>query len=332
LLDVRSPGEFQHGHWPAAHNLPLFSDEERAEVGTLYKRSSPDEALLRGLELVGPKMRMLIEESRLIAEGKEISLHCWRGGQRSQSVAWLLEKGGAKVQVIEGGYKALRAYGREQLQEMPLDLLILGGPTGSGKTKILQAMAAKGSHFIDLEGLAHHKGSSFGALGEVPQPTVEQFENDLFAAFLRSDTAGQPLWLENESRSIGRVYIPEELWRRMLTSPVIRLEMPMDWRIEQLVADYALFPKEDLKGAFTRISKRLGGQHVQAAHRAIDQGNFADAAVIALHYYDKAYQMSLQKNEQKIVFQFKPQTGDIDKIATELLNWHTHYLASPKNN
>jgi tRNA 2-selenouridine synthase len=308
----------------------LFTDAERAEVGTLYKENGPDEALLRGLEFVGPKMRSLIEESRRLAADQKIILHCWRGGQRSQSVAWLLEKGGAQVQVIEGGYKALRNYGRRLLKEKPLELLMLGGPTGSGKTKVLQQITAQGGHFVDLEELAHHKGSSFGALGEKHQPSVEQFENKIFATFLSLDIGVQPLWLENESRSIGRVYIPEELWRKMLDSPVIHLDMPMDWRVQQLVDDYAHFPKDDLKDAFTRIHKRLGGQHVQAAHYAIDKGEFADAAMIALRYYDKAYQLSLKKNEQKIVFYFQPKTVDIKKIAQELLDWQKDYLAKQK--
>lgn len=318
---MRSPAEFAKGHWPGAANLPLFSNEERAEVGTLYKQSSPDDALLRGLELVGPKMRWLIEQARELAPQGELTLHCWRGGQRSQSVGWLLEKGGLKVQLLAGGYKALRNYGRQQLLAFDTPLLILGGPTGSGKTKVLQALAQQGGHIVDLEGLADHKGSAFGALGESPQPTVEQFENDIFENFLSYADLSSPLWLENESRAIGQLYLPEEIWRKMLAAPLVNLEMPLDWRVQNLVEDYAHFSRDDLKLAFAKISKRLGGQYVKAAHEAIDAGSFADAALIALRYYDKAYQRGLEKTKQEVVYTLRPQTGNIDEIAKLLLDW-----------
>lgn len=320
LLDVRSPGEFAHGHWPGARNLPLFSNEERAEVGTLYKQTSPDAAFLRGLEFVGQKMRWYVEEARRLAPEGKVVLHCWRGGQRSQSMAWLLAKALPEVTVIEGGYKALRHAGRALIAGLSRPLWILGGPTGAGKTKVLYALREQGATVIDLEEMAHHKGSSFGALGEAPQPTVEQFENDIFAAFAGLENSDEPIWLENESRSIGRVYLPNELWELMTHAALVQLAIPQDWRIENLVTDYASYPVEELIDAFNRIGKRLGGQHVKAATEAVQAGDFATAAAIALRYYDKAYQGSLEKNGQQPLFSLTPTDNNPNHQATQLLN------------
>jgi tRNA 2-selenouridine synthase len=288
LLDVRTPAEYAHGHIPKAHNLPLFTDDERAEIGTLYKQVGPKQALLKGLEHVGPRMRSLVEEAQRLAPAGKVALHCWRGGQRSGSLAWLLDLAGLEVQVITGGYKAYRNHILDQFAARPARLLIIGGPTGAGKTEVLHALRQLGEQVIDLEGLAHHKGSAFGALGEAPQPTVEQFENDLFEAFCQLDPA-RPIWLENESRSIGRVYIPDPFWRRMQAAPLLQLEVPFEQRLARLVKVYAQYPQEQLAEAFAKIGKRLGGQHLKAALAALDAGDYEAAAAVALSYYDKAY-------------------------------------------
>ncbi len=288
LLDVRSPGEFAQGQLPGAHSLPLFSDEERAEVGTLYKQVSPDEALLRGLDIAGGKMRRLVESAREMAPGGKVAVHCWRGGQRSASVGWLLERGGLDVVQLTGGYKAFRQYVRTYLSEDRHDYLVLSGPTGSAKTEVLKAMRERGANVIDLEGIAHHKGSSFGALGENPQPTTESFENQLYAA-LRAIPEGETVWLEDESRMIGSVYLPDEFYDRLTAAPVVELRQPLEWRVAHLVDTYAGYANKDLVSAFVRIRKKLGGQHLNAALEAIDAGDYATAARIALVYYDKAY-------------------------------------------
>lgn len=318
LLDVRTPAEYQHGHIPGAMNLPLFSDDERAEVGTIYKRVGPEEAFLRGLEFAGPKMRQYVERAQRLVPDRTVAVHCWRGGQRSGSMAWLLERAGFEVAVIDGGYKAFRRFMHTQLGQGRQDLWILGGPTGSGKTKILWEIAALGEYVLDLEGMAHHKGSAFGALGEQPQPTVEQFENQLYAGYrLIPDTAR--LWLENESRSIGRVYIPDPFWQRMSAAPLVQLEMPFEWRLDNLIEDYASYSKEALADSFVRITKRLGGQHVQAALAALEQQDFRTAASIALRYYDKAYQRSTEKRGVGPVYPLKITQRDPLVTAREVI-------------
>ena len=174
LLDVRTPAEFRQGHIPGAANLPLFSDAERAEVGTLYKQQGRQAAVLRGLALVGPRMEALAAELVTWSErsaGAPLRLHCWRGGMRSGSVAWLAQQLELPVLLLEGGYKSYRRWVLE-LFERPWPLRLLGGRTGCGKTELLLALRERGAAVVDLEGLAHHRGSSFGGLGLPEQPSV----------------------------------------------------------------------------------------------------------------------------------------------------------------
>ena len=288
LLDVRSPGEFAAGHIDGAVNLPLFSDAERAEVGTLYKQHSADAALLRGLDLVGPKMRTLIERARTAGAADGTVVQCWRGGQRSASVGWLLEQTGLRVRRLAGGYQAYRAYARRWLAEAPYHLRVLSGPTGSGKTEVLRALRNRGAAVLDLEALANHKGSSFGALGEAPQPTTEAFENRLFAE-LRELPSGTPLWVEDESRMIGTVCQPDVFYHRLLDAPAVELAMSNDRRVDHLVRVYSQYPHELLAQAFTRLRKKLGGQHLNTALEALAANDYATACRVALVYYDKAY-------------------------------------------
>ncbi len=294
LLDVRTPAEFEKGHIPGAFSFPLFSNEERVKVGTLYKQVSPESALLKGLDFVGPKMSGFIKWAKKISPEKKVCLHCWRGGKRSGSLSWLLSMAGFDVQVITGGYKAYRRFHRKNVMEKPYQFYVLGGRTGCGKTAILHAIAEQ-EQMIDLEGLAHHKGSAFGALGESPQPSVEQFENDLFHHLINQDVSKR-IWLENESKSIGHVFIPEEFWTKMKAAPLINVERSFDERVQILIEVYANHDPEELKQSFVKITKRLGGQHVKTALKALDNHDFSTAAAIALRYYDKAYQYMLDNN------------------------------------
>ena len=189
VIDVRSPGEFASGHIPGAVNIPLFSDEERARVGTLYTQVSPDEAFREGLQIAGLKMTHLVDSVKPFNQipGKEILVHCWRGGKRSKAVQWLFNFSGSHSTRLEGGYKQFRTALQNFFNLGSFDIRVLGGCTGSGKTEILEVMAQRGEQVIDLEALAHHKGSAFGSIGEMAQPTTEQFENNLFFKFLEKN-------------------------------------------------------------------------------------------------------------------------------------------------
>ena len=318
LLDVRSPGEYRSGHAPGAISLPLFSDAERAEVGTLYKQDSPDAALLRGLEIAGGKMRDLVEQARRAAPDGRVVVQCWRGGQRSASVGWLLEQAGMQVAQLTGGYKAYRSFVRRWLSDNHHPFRVLSGPTGSGKTAILHEMAARGAAVVDLEALANHKGSSFGALGEAEQPSTEEFENLLFAA-LRAIPTGREVWLEDESRMIGTVCQPDVFYQRLVSAPVVELVQPTEWRVNKLVHAYAGYDRSDLAAAFTRLRKRLGGQHLQSALDALDRGDYAEAARVALVYYDKTYAHYAERKGAQQVVRLEAKAPDPATIADQIL-------------
>ncbi len=320
LLDVRTPAEFAQGHIPEAVNLPLFSNEERAVVGTIYKQQSPELAMLKGLEFAGKKMRWYVEEAQRLAGGREIAVHCWRGGKRSESMGWLLGQAGFDVMILKGGYKNYRNFIHTYLAEQKAPFIILGGYTGSGKTEVLHELIKLGEQVLDLEGIAHHKGSAFGALGETGQPTVEQFENDLFKAYYQLNK-NRRIWIEDESKAIGKVYITDGFWQQMLYSPHIKLEIPLQDRIQHLVSIYANYPKEYLVESFIKIKKRLGGLHLNQALEALERNDFAEAARIGLIYYDKTYEHCLQNKTEATIHSFKAETFNPSKIAADLIQF-----------
>ena len=295
ILDVRSPGEFNKGHIPGASNLPIFSDDERVSLGTLYKRINREVAFLEGLDFIGPKLRFFIEETKRLAPNKKILIHCWRGGLRSKSMAILLEAAGFSCQLLEGGYKAYRTYCREVLVDKGAQLILVGGKTGSGKTVVLHELIKLQEQVIDLEDLANHKGSVFGMLGQGKQPTNEQFENNFYDCFSTFDLKKR-IWLESESQSIGQVFIPDKVFRKFRNSPIYVIERTFEQRIDRLVDDYGQFQKRDLINAFKKLEKRLGMHHLKAALGAIEVGDGAIACRIALSYYDKAYTRSTIEN------------------------------------
>ncbi len=320
VLDVRSPGEYGHAHIPGAYSLPLFSDEERAVVGTTYKKQSRERAIKAGLDFFGPKMRGMIEtveglmkeERQRRKSGKGVTgnagtapaasptgpmpllVHCWRGGMRSAGVAWLLDLYGFDVYTLEGGYKAYRQWVLEQFGK-PVQLRVLGGYTGSGKTRVLHALAAAGQTILDLEALAHHKGSAFGALGEPPQPRQEMFENLLAGALYSLED--KSMWVEDESQRIGNLKIPDPFWHQMRRSPICFLEVPFEERLEYLTAEYGRFEKERLVNAVLRIQKRLGGLETKNALNWLVEDNHRECFRILLRYYDKWYRAGLENRD-----------------------------------
>jgi len=297
IIDVRAPLEFRQGHIPGALNIPLFDDQERKVVGTAYKQVNKEAAMYAGLEFAGKKLvRLAKEGERAAGRNKTLLVRCWRGGMRSKSMVWLFETMGITCYLLEGGYKSYRSYVREVLSR-PLNLLVIGGRTGSGKTAILQHLSLKGEQMIDLEGLAHHKGSAFGALGELDQPSTEQFENELCRVILPLDS-GKITWIEDESRNVGKCVIPGELFTRMREAALVFLDISRELRARHLVGDYAQYGQGELRTCVLKIEKRLGGDRTREALEAIDQEDYYQTAMITLHYYDKAYMYSLEKNHE----------------------------------
>ncbi len=296
IADVRSEKEFAAGHIPGARNLPLLNNEHRAVVGTEYKHNGQEAAIRKGWDLAGPGLGNLYRQARKWMKDKPLLLHCWRGGMRSEIAAWVSAFGGGDVRVLEGGYKAFRHAILDQLEKVPSELRVLGGKTGSGKTEFLQLLAKQGEQVIDLEKLAHHKGSSFGALGQAPQPSQEQFENNLAEAFSACDWS-KPVWVEFESRTIGKIVLPEALFHHMLKAPMTLLDIPDEVRISRLLREYGHFPLPELESATLRIAKRLGGQHVSRALEALHSGDLETWMKVCLQYYDKTYGYGLKAHQ-----------------------------------
>ncbi|MCB0195434.1 MAG: tRNA 2-selenouridine(34) synthase MnmH [Anaerolineae bacterium] len=317
VIDVRTPAEFAKGHIPGAINIPLFSNEERAVIGTTYKQVGQTEAMLLGLEITGPKMRSLIEQIQAVAAEGTLLFQCWRGGMRSESVAWLAGLFGYRCYTLRRGYKGFRNYVLQTF-DRPNRLLVLGGKTGSGKTEILQALKQRGEQVIDLEGLAHHKGSAFGALGEAAQPSSQQFENELAMQWRQLDPQ-RPVWVEDESRQIGKLSIPLALWQQMQAAKTLFIEVPVELRNCYLVEEYGHFPMSALLNAVERLEKRLGYQNAHLVVEALQANDLTTCCDILLrHYYDKSYVRSLSKRNSPI-HHIELDSLDPDRNADKLL-------------
>ena len=309
VLDVRSPGEYHHAHIPGAYSLPLFTDEERKVVGTAYKQQSRQIAIKIGLDFFGVKMRKMVEEveallsatkrSKLNNEQRitnSVLVHCWRGGMRSAGVAWLLDLYGFKVYTLVGGYKVYRKWVRDQF-EKPCHLTVLGGYTGSGKTKVLHNLKKEGWPIVDLEGLAKHKGSAFGALGEPKQPTQEMFENLLAQELSRLERLKVKAFIEDESQRIGLLKLPDPFWTTMRKSAICFLDLPFEERLNYLTAEYGKYEKENLVNAIMRLQKRLGGLETKTAIGYLVEDNYKECFRILLRYYDKWYTKGLYNRD-----------------------------------
>jgi len=324
VFDVRSPGEYNHAHMPGAISLPLFTNEERKQVGTAYKQISREQAIKIGLDYFGPKMRKMVEEveavsSRQLADSSRqaavgslptancILVYCWRGGMRSGAVSWLLDMYGFKVYTLIGGYKKFRNHVLDTFKK-PYRFNIIGGYTGSGKTELLKTLKEKGEKVIDLENIANHKGSAFGAIGLPPQPTQEMFEN-LLSNELSTISSKEGLrttnyelltsciWLEDESQRIGLINIPGDLWKNMRQSKVWFLDIPFEERLKHIIPEYGILEQEKLIAAIERISQKLGHLNAKTAILLLKEGKISESFDILLRYYDKFYFRSLHNRE-----------------------------------
>ena len=287
VIDVRSPIEFERAHIPGALNLPLFDDKQREEVGTLYKHSGRVASVKRALQLISPRMEGLAQAAQQVAVAGKLRVHCWRGGMRSRSTAWLFEKVDLKPTVLEGGYKAFRRHVLESFKR-PLNLIVLSGLTGSGKTLQLQVLKELGQQILDLEALANHRGSAFGGIGLGQQPSVEHFENELYEATNQLDRS-RPIWVEDESRSIGRINLPHHFFAQLRSAPAYFIQCERSRRVELIMNEYGQLDSDELIAATQRIAKRMGGQNVKQAVAAIESGDIESGIELLLEYYDRLY-------------------------------------------
>lgn len=316
VVDVRSEGEFMQGQIPGAINIPILNDAERIEVGTSYKQKGQHEAIRAGFRLVGPRLLNIVDATQ--QAGREIIVHCWRGGMRSANFCQFVGMAGVKTHQLLGGYKAYRQHAL-RLFEKPIAFTVISGLTGSGKTEMLHALRDAGEQVIDLEGLANHKGSVFGGLGQKAQPTTEQFQNDLFEKLNALDTSRR-VWIEDESIAVGKIFLPLGFWNSMSSSPIVQVDVPKDVRIARLVKEYGDIDREGFALALKGIAKKLGGQHFKEAVEKLERNDMAGAIDIILTYYDKAYGNGLSRKKDRIKSVLQWDGRDMRSISHALIS------------
>ena len=299
LIDVRSPSEYYKGHMPNSINIPLFDNEERSIIGTIYKKQGREKAVIEGLKFLEKKMELLLDnlfinidshKTKLGIKNNELSIriYCSRGGMRSQSISWLLEKYKFNPITLKGGYKTYRRWILDSFSKK-WNIVIIGGKTGTGKTKLLTLLEKYNYQTIDLEGFACHRGSTFGGLGMKEQPSNEQFEN-IIAEKLNSFKSSNNIFVEAESANIGKCKIPHEFFNQMKHSRRIEILRSESNRLDELIDTYSVFKKEELQESVLRIKKRLGPQRTKIALESINNEKWDLVCRSVLDYYDKCYE------------------------------------------
>jgi tRNA 2-selenouridine synthase len=292
IIDARTPLEFAEDHLPGAFNVPILTNEERVEIGTIHKQQGAGPARMRGLELTCARFAAMTREAVSHAGGRPILVYCWRGGLRSLSMAILLESCGYQVKQLQGGYRAFRNHVTSYFESFvpPAPLIVLHGMTGCGKTTFINGLDHQNWSTIDLEGLACHRGSAFGALGLDEQPSQKRFDTLLWDT-LRKSPAGRPIILEGESRRIGEITLPGCLYDVMAQSCKIWCSASLDTRVNRLSEEYArLDYREPMTAALERIRKKLGIIHYTELKGMLDQWDVSGfTRGLIQHYYDKLY-------------------------------------------
>ncbi|GAB6076901.1 tRNA 2-selenouridine(34) synthase MnmH [Desulfurobacterium crinifex] len=316
FVDVRTAEEFEEFHIPGALNISLFTKEEREKISKIYYSKGEKEARLYALELVGPKLHGIVREIKGIKDRhKNVVIYCWRGGMRSLSVAAICNVAGVHVSRLHGGYRAFRQYILRRLEEIcqKVNLVILYGPTGVGKTRILRKLKEEGYPVIDLEGLAGHRGSVFGGIG-LEQPSQKMFDSLLWLELEK--LKGSPyILIEGESKKIGRLFIPEPFWKAMEKGRKIQLTMPLIERVKISMEDYGVneFPPETYLEALERIRKILGDERYRRLRELIKAKSYKEAVKeLMINYYDKLYSRSIPEVEKTI------EARDIDDAIRKL--------------
>jgi tRNA 2-selenouridine synthase len=301
VIDVRSPSEFAEDHVPRAVNHPVLDDAERAEVGTMYKQVSPFDSKKRGAVLVSRNIARHLEQTFVRRDrGWRPLVYCWRGGERSGAMVHVLRKIGWQAAQLRGGYKAYRREVLAQLGCLPRGFryLVLCGETGSGKSRLLEALGAAGAQVLDLERIAAHRGSVLGNLPEAPQPSQKLFETRLWDRLRKLDP-GTPVFVEAESKKIGQLQVPDALLETMRAGDCVRIEAPLAARVEFLIAEYGHFLAEParLKAQLDCLVGLHGRDAIGAWQRLADRGEWQRLVeALLVSHYDPAYRRSTQKN------------------------------------
>ena len=302
VIDARSPTEFAEDHLPGAVNWPVLDDDERREVGTEHKQVSPFDAKKIGAAMVAKRIGELLQ-AHVQDKPRDWQplVYCWRGGKRSGTLAWFLDQIGFRTTLLQGGYKGFREQVREQLDSLPLkfSFTVIAGRTGSGKTRLLSALASTGAQALDLEALAKHRGSVLGGLPFEPQPTQRAFETQLWQRLSCFDPA-RPVFVESESRKIGQLQVPTALLERMRNEGrVLMLTMPDEARVQLLLEEYGFFAQQVDRfcGHLETLIELRGRERVAHWQALAREGQWAQVfAELMREHYDPMYLKSMQRN------------------------------------
>ena len=301
IIDVRSESEYALDHIPGAINYPVLNNVQRIEVGSLYKQSSAFDAKKLGAALVAQNIAHHLEHYfRDHPRDWKPLIYCWRGGNRSGAMAHILAKIGWPVHQLDGGYKEYRRFITQQIdqQAQTLSFQVICGPTGSGKSRLLQTLTAQGAQVLDLEKLAAHRGSVLGNLPAESQPTQKMFESHIWET-LRHFVADRPVYVESESKKIGNCRVPEHLMEKMRASPCIALELSSESRVQLLMEDYAHFVQQPqlLSLQLDHLITLHGREKIKRWHALAETGDLTNLVhELLAEHYDPAYLRSIQRN------------------------------------
>ena len=321
VIDVRTPAEFAEATIPGAVNVPILDNLERAEIGTLYRQQGPSLARQRGVEMVSPRIPGLIQMVRDQRNNTErpVLVFCWRGGLRSRSMVEFLNLAGIPAVQVVGGFKAFRTHVLEFLEKGEWGrLFVLRGLTGVGKTRLLKRLEADGYPILDLEGLANHRGSAFGALGLTEQPGQKAFETALWEA-LRCIPPGGWALSEGESRNIGKLQLPEQVYKALQVETSLWLEAPLDLRVQMILEDYPA--QDDAKEAFVRpleaLKRRLGKERVAGFLQLLEDGEWEELVrQLMVDYYDPLYKY--RKPDQCLDIEFSSEDEGVSRLKVAI--------------
>jgi tRNA 2-selenouridine synthase len=332
IVDVRSPCEHHAERIPGSVNVPLLSDAERAEVGTIYKQQGEVAARRHALLLISPKIPAIVDQVLTLRKpGQTIVVHCWRGGLRSEAVASFLSVVGIDCWRLTGGYKSWRQqvladFSADRYQFVPV---VLDGLTGAGKTDILKRLHEMRYSVLDLEALANHRGSVFGGMGLGRQPTQKNFDAALWQELRRFSK--EPVFMEAESRKVGRLSLPDCIYNRIASGRKILVTAGLEARSRRIVEDYARFMGEELEhdtGSLLRpLKQRLGAKRIQEIEELARAGDVASAVKLLLtEYYDPLYQRQIQRNSP---FELEVSGDDAMEAARTIARWAESLASSP---
>lgn len=322
FVDLRSPAEYQEATIPGAVNLPLFHDDERAEIGTIYRQEDPRRARERGLEIVAPRLFRMVKNIESYTREHEVVLFCWRGGERSQAVATVLQLMDVGCYRLSGGYRAYRRYVTERLKELPSgEVVVLHGLTGCGKTELIKRLRKLGYAAVDLEGLASHRGSVFGGVGMGPQPSQKMFDSLLLREMWELSDFPY-LVVEGESRRIGRLFLPDHLWDKMGEGRRILVYDRLENRVGRLMADYATGGDDNIRelvGSLKALEKYIGAARVKEFTSLVEKRVFSEVVeYLLVNYYDRLYRYPAGPDVQ---YEFCVSTADMDRAVLEVTGY-----------